>query len=208
MRFYSIVLLSLILLSCQDSAADNKSKNEPTINKSTDTLTQQKSETKPKVLATNEEFISWDSVRVNGKLPMISKTKELFSLLGKPDSLVSPDMNDVCVSFYDKDFKYAYLNNSQIEIYGDTAVFGSLYFKKESKLYLKTPKHTFDRNTSLETLEKVFPNAVKEKYEVNDYDIGKAVAVRIQTSKEPSDDSWLLLFKNGKLIRIDYYMPC
>lgn len=204
--FYTFVVLSLPLFGCHnlavDKRADLKSKHVSTI----EILTAHQA----LVLTTpvNQEFISGASVKINGKLPMITQTKALFSMIGQPDSIVAPDMNDVCTSFYDKEFKYAYLNNTQIEIYGDTAVLSSLDFRNDSELSLKTPKHSFSRNTSLASLKKDFPAAVKEQFELNVQEIGETVAVRIPTSQEPSDDSWLLLFRDGKLIRIDYYMPC
>ncbi len=196
------------MFGCQNSAADKNAEPEITNTSKANSLPPQKSETKAQVPALNEEYINWDSVRINGKLPMVTKTTALFNLIGKPDSITDPNMSDVCVSYYYKDFKYAYLNNTKIEIYGDTAVVSSLDFRKGSELKLKTPTYTFDKNTSLESLEKFFPVSVKEKYELNVYGIGKTVAVSIPTSKEPSDDSWLLLFLNGKLIRLDYYLPC
>src|ERR1035437_10119079 len=63
---------------------------------------------------TNAEFIEWSSVRINGKLPLVTNTKDLYQLLGQPDSIVTPDYDDVSVRFYDlKEFKYAYIKGSE-----------------------------------------------------------------------------------------------
>ncbi|RYE20549.1 MAG: hypothetical protein EOP42_27300, partial [Sphingobacteriaceae bacterium] len=53
-------------------------------------------------LTSNTEYIDFDDVRINNKLPVITKANLLYKLLGKPDSIVVPNMDDVCVSFYDK----------------------------------------------------------------------------------------------------------
>lgn len=208
MKFYTYLLLPFLMSGCQNSAADKKVKAEVINRSKADSFPSQKSKTITQIPSASKEYISWDSVRINGKLPLVTKKKVLFSLIGMPDSIVSPDMNDVCVSFYDRDFKYAYLSNTQMEIYGDTAVVSSIDFRKGTKLSIKTPKLILDKNTSLVSLEKYFPKAVKEQYELKVHGIGNTVAVSIPTSKEPSDDSWLLFFLNGKLIRIDYWMPC
>jgi hypothetical protein len=38
--------------------------------------------------------------------------------------------------------------------------------------------------------------------------IGKVISIKVATSKKESDDAWLLFFRNGKLIRIDHWIPC
>ncbi len=159
-------------------------------------------------LINNKEYISFDAVRINGKLPLITKANLLFKLLGQPDSIVVPNMDDVCVSFYDKPFKQAYIKKTAIEIYGDTAVVSSINFESNYHLEFTTKTIRLNHNTTLLGLQRLFPNTVKSKSEWDIVKLGKTVTVRLPTSKQLTDDSWLLFFKNGKLVRIDYYMPC
>lgn len=156
----------------------------------------------------NVEFIDRDSVRINGKLHFITKTNELFQLLGQPDSIVNQDLKKVCTPFFDYQFKYAYFKNSMFEIHGDTTVIMSINFQNQPEIELATGTLTLNHNTSLVELEKSFPNAVANKHEICVNKIGKTISVQLAISQNATDDSWVLFFLNGKLLRIDYYMPC
>lgn len=157
--------------------------------------------------AVKSEYISLKSAKINGKLPFLTKTNLLFKLIGKPAKLIKPDLNDYCGSFYNKSFKLATVNGVEAEIYGDTAVVRSINFKKSPNLSLNTPKIVLNHNTTLAELKKYFPDAVKASAPLNDINLGKTVAVSIAIEKK-SDNLWLLLFQNNKLVRIDYYIPC
>lgn len=157
--------------------------------------------------AVKSEYIGFKSAKINGKIPFLTKTNLLFNLIGKPDQLSKPDLNEYCGSFYNKVFKLASVKGVDAEIYGDTAVVRSINFKKSPDFSLATRLINLNHNTTLADLKKVFPNAVKSSVLLNDVDMGKTVAVHIAIEKE-LEDSWLLLFQNGKLVRIDYYRPC
>ncbi len=201
--------LQFLLVLCGFTSCRNASTKDAIIdNKATNTTINIDTTVKQKFSAGNTEYIDFDSVRINGKLPLITKTTLLYKLLGKPDSIVVPNMDDICTSFYDKPFKQAYIKKSDIEIYGDTAVVTSINFESQFSLNLKTKTIRLNHNTTLLELQRLFPNAVKSQTELNVYKLGKAVSVSLALSKQFSDDSWLLLFKNGKLVRIDYYVPC
>ncbi|MVN21199.1 hypothetical protein [Mucilaginibacter arboris] len=199
---YLLVLGGFI--SCRNASTnvamvDSKAANAT---KSIDTTVKQN------LSAGNREYIDFNSVRINGKLPLITKTTLLYKLLGKPDSIVVPNMDNICTSFYDKPFKQAYIKKSNIEIYGDTAVVTSINFESRFSLDLKTKTIRLNHNTTLLELQRLFPNAVKSQTELDVDKLGKAVSVSLALSERFSDGSWLLFFKNGKLVRIDYFMPC
>lgn len=155
----------------------------------------------------NIEYLDWKMLKINGTVLMKNTTKLLYQLLGKPDSIVKPNMDNICVSFYNKPFKYLYLKGIQFELYGNTAIFSSIDFRR-SNIKLKCDNLTFDTNTTLTSLSKIFPSAVKEQEKMLLDAEGEVMSIRLDTSKNPGDDAWILMFKNGKLIRIDYWMPC
>ena len=157
---------------------------------------------------TNAEYIDWTSARINGRLPLVSNTKDLYRLLGQPDSLVTPNYEDVSVRFYDeKEFKNAYFKGSEFEIYGDTAVVCLLNFEKNPDLEFTSGTLTLNHNSTLADLKKVFPKAVRDRSKISVYEIGKCTGISLATWKYYNDNSWLLLFQKGRLIRIDHWMP-
>ena len=165
--------------------------------------TQQNSDAKP----LDNEFLDFDAMRLNGKLPFITKTKSLFKLLGNPDSLITPKEEE-CTPFFDKPVQFAYFKNSVFEVFGDTIALTTINFKNNRKINVNTPLITLNYQTTLKDLEKLFPNSVKDKYPLDHYELGKVTAVNLRTSKNHSDDSWLLLFIDDKLISIHYCTPC
>ncbi|TGE08024.1 hypothetical protein [Hymenobacter fodinae] len=154
------------------------------------------------------EYIDWKATTINGKQPLLGKTAELYRLLGQPDSLVAPNMDEVCVSYFDKKFTYAYFKHSLLEVYGDTAVIGTLDFRNNPKLALHTPALHLSQTTTLQEVAQKFPQAVKNRHTINVQDLGELTAVELATGSTPSDDGWILFFDKDKLVRIDYWMPC
>lgn len=153
-----------------------------------------------------DEYLDWRSMRIYGELPLLTSKDSLIYFVGLADSIVAPD--DVCVSFYDEPFEYGYFKGIEVEIYGDTAVITSLNFRENHELFVKSAMMTLSHRISLTDLEALFPNAVKAKREIDIYGLGPAMAVTLMTAKNPTDDAWLLFFSEGKLIRMDYWMPC
>ena len=157
---------------------------------------------------TNDEFIDWDLARINGKLPMITNTKDLYKLLGQPDSIVTPNYDDVSVCYYDfKKFKYAYIKDCRFEIYGDTAVTWSLNFEEQPALEFKAGTLTLNHNTTMAKMRKLFPKAVKERHELLVDQMGRLMCIRLETSKYIEDAAWLLFFRKNKLVMLDFWMP-
>lgn len=204
MRNLQFLLVLFGFVSCRNTSTNHTNVESKTANatKKVDTTV------KKNLSSSNTEYIDFDEIRINGKLPIISKTDLLYKILGKPDSIIVPNMDDVCVSFYDKPFKQAYIKNTEIEIYSDTAVVSTIDFESNYNLEFTTKNIRLNHNTTLIALKKLFPIAVKSKYELNVNKIGKTVTVSLPTSKQITDYSWLLFFKYGKLIRIDLYTPC
>jgi hypothetical protein len=156
-----------------------------------------------------DEYLDWDAVKLNGKLPLIGKTADLYKLLGQPDSLVSPDFNDVCVHYFDdKIFQYAYFKESRAEVYGDTAVMTSIDFRHNPELELKTPTLRLNNKTTLASLAKIYPQAVKKQGELDVHKVGKRIEVSLAMGRNVSDESWLLLFDKGLLVEIQWFMAC
>lgn len=157
---------------------------------------------------TGLEFLDWDSLRINNRLPLLCKKRDLIELLGKPDSTVVPNMNDICTSYFETEFKYMYFGKSQFETRADTAVISSISFKKYNRIKINSGSIVLDNTMTIDKLASLFPNAVKLKEALYLDGEGKVMCVRLATSKVVSDNAWLLFFLGGKLIQIDFWMPC
>ena len=153
------------------------------------------------------EYLDWSKIRINSKLPLICNKTELIKLLGTADSIVTPKYDDICSSYFENGFKYIYWRNSQFETSGNLAVLSSIDFES-SNIKLVSPNITLDKSVTLETIERMFPLAVKAAEVLLVDKKGKILSIKIATSKKESDDSWLLFFRKGKLVRIDHMIPC
>lgn len=158
------------------------------------------------------EYIAWDSVRINGTAGAVSTPKVLYSAIGKPDSVVKPDMTDVCVSFFDQPFKYVYIKGSEFEMRGDSIVISKLDLKNNS-ISVTCKGLKLDKNTTLASLAQTFPDAAKRKYPLGVYgskDMLTAITVGAEKDYKPgnTDGVWIMLFKDGKLVRMEYHLDC
>lgn len=158
----------------------------------------------------NEEYLDWSSIRVNSKLPLTASVQSIEGLLGKVDSVVSIDWSSTCSSGYRSDeSKNAYFGGVEFEQFGDSLDFMHINFSQDQSVFLQSGALKLDHATTLIEVKKHFPNAVKgigNGY----YNIyGKETdAINLPPSKELSDRQWILMFQDGKLIRIDLWTPC
>jgi hypothetical protein len=162
-----------------------------------------------KPIKVNTEYLSWDSVKINGKLPLLCKKESLYQLLGKPDSVVTPDYENICVSFFARSkFKYTYWGNSLFEEYGSQIVISSIDVEKTNKIRLSAGNIFFDNTMTLERLARLYPRSVKEAQELIIDKKGKVLSVKLATAKEEGENAWIFHFRSGKLVQVDYWIPC
>ncbi|WP_022823120.1 hypothetical protein [Hymenobacter norwichensis] len=208
-RLSSGLLLGLsILSSCGNEEAEKQTVASLEVTKSSVTELNTPELSTPSNDSTNAEYLDWSTAKLNGRLPMLSTTKVVFQELGQPDSLITPDMNEVCMPYFDQQFKFAYIKSTEVEVCGDTAVVDIINFQQQPQLTLQTGNIRLNSKTTLSDLAKDFPNAVRGQYELNVYKLGKVVTVNLASGPIQSDYSWLLMFQHGKLVRIEHYTLC
>lgn len=155
------------------------------------------------------EYLDWTAARINGQLPLQSTPQAVWQLLGRPDSLVTPDWGQECVSFFSRTFRRGYVRGTVVEVYGDTAVVTSLDLQHQPHLTLHAGRLRLSYATTLTELAKFFPQSVRRQGPIDAYELGQVTEVSLPVSRALVDeDRWRLLFKNGRLVRIDYWMPC
>lgn len=157
--------------------------------------------------AANPEYLDWKTLKINNQLALLCKKAELTKLLGNADSIVTPRYDEICASYFDKDFRYLYFRNSQFETSGDLAVLSSIDFES-SNITLVSPAITLDKSVTWEKISKIFPLAVKRAEWIEVDKIGKVLSVKIPAAKKDTDHAWLLFFKKGRLMRMDHWIPC
>jgi hypothetical protein len=153
--------------------------------------------------AINKEYLDWDSVKINGSIPMISDFKVVINILGKPDSITAGD--DVNGSFYPRKFQFCNYKAILFEKYNDTLVFNGIDFRKAPGLYLVTSKYKFGHTTTIKDFKQLFPNSY-EQNQLTGPDMDKVEMISLATSPRATKNSWAFIFnrKNGQLQAIDY----
>jgi len=202
-RLLPVVFWSSLLIGCQETSSPQAQKR----NSASDNLPNLASalDSTP-VAKPTTEYLDLKTISLNGSQPLITKTAALFSVLGKPDSLITTD--DYCMPFYNGRFKVAYCKESIVEVYHDTAIVSSLNFRRNPKLVLQTPSIRLSHTTNLAELAKHFPEAVKNQHTINYHKKGKRIGIWLQEGPVPNDYSWLLIFYDGKLESIDHHTTC
>jgi len=159
------------------------------------------------VKAVNPEYLDWETLKINNQLPLLCKKAELINLLGTVDSIKSPHYEDICASYFDTAFEYLYFGESQFETSGTMAVVSTIDLES-SNIKLVSPMITLDKSVTLENFKRMFPIAARNAELIEVDKKGKVISIKVATSKKETDDAWLLLFRNSKLVRIDHWIPC
>jgi len=207
-----LLIAQLVFLSCQSSNNESEKQESRLPEASTNTLASEASspivQTSP--TGQNDEYLDWGSIRLNGKIPLVTSVKSVEELLGKADSVVSLDWNETCLSIYrSQDSKDAYFGGVQFEQFGDSLSFKLVNFSKDHRVFLQSGELKLNHATTLEEIKRHFPKAVNDIREGFYLIDGKDTdAVNLPPSKALADGHWILMFQEGKLIRIDYWFPC
>jgi hypothetical protein len=156
----------------------------------------------------NLETIDWESLRINGKLPLLTKVSSVHRLLGKADS-VTQHHPEACPSFFNTDdSRLSYYDGYHFEQSGDSIVFIHVDFRENKNAFLQNNDMKLNSATTLEELKRRFPNAVKGIKEVDFYDMENVDYIRLRHANPVVDGSWLLLIQDRKLIMVKEVSPC
>lgn len=213
MRTKLLFLISQIaFLSCQSPNAETEKQESSLPEANIDSLETETSKTFVQASSTgeNSEYLDWRSIRINGKFPLTASVKNIEGLLGKADSVVNIDWGRTCSSSYrSNDSRNAYFGGMEFEQFGDSLDFHLVNFSKDHSVFLQSGDLKLNHATTLEDIKKHFPNAVRDISKGFYFIDGKETdAINLPPSKELSDGQWILMFQNGKLIRIDNWFPC
>lgn len=155
----------------------------------------------------NSEYISYSTVKINGKLPLESKYAEFLKVFGKPDSVVNFNPDTDC-QFYMEPYQYIYLKGGMFYLVNDTAIFQQIDFRVRPDVELKTPAITLNGKTTLQEVKKLFPKAVGKIRSIEDSNTRHLRLVDLGASSQIADEWWILSFDGNKLVMVELYSPC
>jgi hypothetical protein len=190
--------IGLILLAgqgCKQGAKQNTSKKADSL-------------VATSVGTSNNEYLPWDSVKLNGTIPVISILKNTEEKLGKADSIITPKYDDISASFFNNErYKYYYFKGAEFEGSSDSLVLRTIDFKKDTGSYLVSNHLRFNHLTTIAEFNKIFPNSAA--HELSGADMDKYRVISLAMSKKETEDKWLFFFNSdgNKLLRIDYWIP-
>jgi hypothetical protein len=207
-----LLLSQVFLLSCNSPTTETENQGNQLLDASTDNIQAEASHpaVQPYPTGENDVYLDMGSILINGKLPLATSVKKMENLLGKADSVVSINWNQTCSSRYaSEDSRNAYFGGMQFEQFGDSLDFQLVNFSQDHRVFLQSENLKLNHATTLDEIKKRFPKAVKGiKKGLYKIDGKETDAVNLPPSKELSDGQWILMFQNGKLIRIDNWFPC
>jgi hypothetical protein len=207
-----LLLSQIFLLSCNSPISETGIQDNHLHKAGTGNLQAEASTPVPQTNLTgeNDEYLDWGRVLINGKLPLVTSVKNMEGLLGKADSVISINWDNTCSSRYaSEDSKNAYFDGMQFEQFRDSLDFQQINFSKNHGVFLQSGSLKLNHATTLDEIKKHFPKAVKNISKGFYLIDGKKTdAVNLPPSKDLSEGQWILVFQNGKLIRIDNWFPC
>lgn len=105
----TVLLAGLLLSSCQQDASYTSADATDTTAPGQNRIPQSAPTASLPI-----EYIDVGEVAINGSLPLMGKKAALFKVLGPPDSVVTPNMNDYCMPYYpDRALQCAYYRPGQ-----------------------------------------------------------------------------------------------
>ncbi len=154
--------------------------------------------------------IAWEHIEVfsftravaNKKQPLYTNIRQFETTWGRPDSVITPDYEDVCAAQFDEDFLYIFKDGSRFERCKDSIACDQFHFTNNNSL--TSGNITLTGNTTWADARKLFPMAVKQAENE-----GRTDLITLRDSTDPDSDSAVqLFFKDGKLVSVVCFIPC
>ncbi len=153
----------------------------------------------------NQEYLSFDSILLNGTLPVVTTKENLYALLGKPDKILPITINRSNLYLMQmgepKKAYYLIYGNTVFESFEDKVIVNTIDFES-TNVELVHPKITLKKGMQGIDIQRVFPESGRL--------LGGSGGVRnlmISASKPNGgiQDVWFLIFTGEKLHRVVLY---
>jgi hypothetical protein len=149
------------------------------------------------------EILDFNSSKLNGSIPSSLSRQNLLAVLGKPTKTENYD-SDCGLTLEQevaKVLKVYYYGKTLFLVYDNMADLIEIDFTTGNFNY-KTAKINLSASTTLQDLQKVYPQSVKEAMKEN-----KGTLVRLRPC-DICDGYCFLYFKNGRLVGLRWYEDC
>ena len=160
------------------------------------------------------EVMKEEDILFNGKLKRYFTLNEFENVFGKPDSIKLMSEEKPCSYIFEnedgsKDLqdKYLYKNGSQFENTKEKVAVNEFRFIKNNYILFKGIR--LNSSTSINELEKIFPNAMKDIETLDVYKEGKLQVIKLREDENNVSDGHIKIFiKNNKLYFMHWWFPC
>ncbi len=213
------VVISLLIISCAREGEKSSKKATQKQNKSKNVLSKSGSgiqNTAPEDLQndTAVEVMDEKDMLINGKLKRYFSLKEFQSVLGKPDSTQLLSDIEPCTSIFQEpdgsvhpEARYVYKNGSRFECSQEKVAIDQVNFSHGDFIIFR--KQRLNRHTTLATLKKLFPNAIKHVGVMDVAGEGALQVIKLREDKDNITDGHINVFlKFGKLYLLQWWFPC
>ena len=157
----------------------------------------------------NDELISWETAKVNNKIPLTLTLKEFESIhKRKADSITAPLPDQICGTENEKNVKMVYHRGIRYEMDNGVMNFREIDFSVRKNMFFQHKDDWFDSTTTLKNFGKVYPIAVSQIEEEEDDENGPWSVVTLLPLEKDNDCLWLFYFKKGKLRKIRCEFSC
>ena len=200
-KFY-LLITSLLFYACQQTPPDQQASQ---VSVERDSITAPVEQ----AAVQNTQMIDGELILLHGAdtLAFEHRTEDLAKYLGKPDKV---DVNTIeCGGYFETNqsdpgqAQVHHYGGSSFEVYGPRAVMMAIDFQ-DGKLKANLGGILLDRTITVEKFQQLYPQA--DLGNSNQKEADKTESVRLQAGN--SDDAWMFRFVNGKLAKLEYYIPC
>lgn len=160
------------------------------------------------------EVFDVEHMLFNGKIKRFHTLDEFKTVFGEPDSTKLVSEEEPCTFIFenpdgskDMNDRYLYKDGSRFENHRDSVALGEFRFYRNN--YLKYKDIILNSSTTVDDLNKIFPNAMKKIEPINVYGEGRLQVISLREDENNVSEGQILIFiKNNRLYFMHWWFPC
>ncbi|UOQ50867.1 hypothetical protein [Hymenobacter cellulosivorans] len=207
MKYLFLAPVLLSLASCQSTPNADVATTEPAT--PAPATTEQASPASAAAEAANPEYIEANTITVNGKARAELSTKLLTSQMGRPDSIAkgAVECGGELETADNTNGDFWYYGNTTYEVAGDQAIL-TIFDVTTGKFQGRVGQLVLNQNTTLEDVRRYYPVSAKEADKPSTSQPGEVMSLGYSYKGAPIEGALSLIFKQGKLQRVEFFYPC
>lgn len=161
----------------------------------------------------NEVMLAED-IRFNGKLERFFRLSEFEKVFGKTDSTRLMSEEAPCSYIFENpdgskemNDQYLYKNGSRFENSGQEVAVDEFKFQNGDYILYKGIR--IDAKSSLKDIQRLFPNAVRNRGVMDVYNEGKLQVIQLREDEKGISDGHInIFFRNNRIYSLHWWFPC